>query len=65
MLEFDGVTGEIVDSYLRVYTTDESVAYQFYVAWRRSLGKKPVSSNSLPFWTGETWVDIQLGSYFA
>lgn len=61
-MEFNGLQGELIaDSlWLRVYTTDRDAAYAFFVAWRRSLGEKPISSNALMIWSESTYTDIYL-----
>lgn len=61
-MEFNNLIGELIDGWLRVYTTDRDAAYQFYVIWRRSLGQTPSSSSSLMIWTQETYTDIYLGA---
>lgn len=60
MLEFDGIQGEIVGDFLRVYTKDREEAYGFYVAWQLSIGESPVSSNALVVMSSETYIDIGL-----
>lgn len=47
MIEFNGVQGEQVDVYLRVYTTYPPAAYDFYVQWMRSMDRTPISINAL------------------